>query len=528
MTARRLARLLPVFALALLLLAPVAGSRFRPIVRDGSGPPSPAPASAPVPSPEPERELVQEIARDTITGPAGSEADTAVEPYVAVDPGRPDVLVSVYQLGRFPDGGAAAIGFAASVDGGKTWSTGVLPGLTRVSGGVYQRVSDPSVKFGPDGSAYVSSIVIRGPDGGGGIAVNRSDDGGRTWNAPVFLERPPEGSSGDFPRIAVDTGSSSSHTGRVYVTYVRGDRAVVRWSDDRASTWSALSFVSSGRGFVPNVIVGPGGGLTVVYIAPDPGQRRRLVSRTSHDGGASFGTPVDVGPMRSRPSRGLRAAGVEEAAADPVTGTLFLVWEDAANREDGLNDVVLSRSLDGGASWTPPTVVNLDLSGSGTDHLQPAVVALDDQVRVVYFTRTGSGGRPSRSLQLRSISSSDGGVTFAGERTIGPPADLRFAAVVRPGRTRFVGDYVGLALSPESFIVVWSRSYPPAGVAGYHVTVWAAVIPQLRAYSAETSVSQRSSLRRSTFAGWTSCSNVHDSGGLSGRHLTNREPCRIR
>jgi hypothetical protein len=478
MTTRRLARLLPVFALALLLLAPVAGSRFRPSVTGGSPPPSPSPSPVRVPSPGPEGELVQEIARDTVTGPPGSEPDTAVEPYVAVDPNRTDALISVYQLGRFPDGGAAAIGFAASDDGGRTWSTGLLPGLTRVSGGVYLRVSDPSVKFGPEGSAYASSIVIRGPDGGGGIAVNRSDDGGRTWNAPVFLERTEEGSSADFPRIAVDTGSSSTHLGRVYVTYVLGNRAAVRWSDERGTTWSELRLVSPGRGFVPNVIVGPDGGLTVVYIVPTNERMRRLVSRTSHDGGASFGTPVEVGLMGSRPSRGLRAAGVEEAAADPVTGTLFVVWEDGANRDDGLNDVVMTRSVDGGASWSRPIRVNPDPSGSGIDHLQPAVVALGGEVRVVYFTRTGSHARPSHLLQLRSISSSDGGVTFAAERTIGPPADLRFAAVVRPDRTRFVGDYVGLALSPRSFVVVWSRSHPPAGVAGYHVTVWAAIVPR--------------------------------------------------
>jgi hypothetical protein len=478
MPSRRLIRLLPVFALALLLLAPVTASRLWPKATQGTASPSPSLSPAPVPSSEPEGELVQEIARDTVTGPAGSERDTAVEPYLAIDPSRPDVLVSVYQLGRFPDGGAAAIGFAASDDGGKTWSTGVMPGLTRASGGRYLRVSDPSVKFGPEGSAYSSSIVIRGPDGGGGIAVNRSDDGGRTWNAPMFLERTQEGSSGDFPRIAVDSGSSSDHSGRVYVTYVLGNRAVLRWSDDRGTTWSALRVVSSGRGFVPNVIVGPDGALTVVYIAPTPERRRRLVSRTSHDGGVSFGSPVEVGLMRPRPSPGLRAAGVEEAAADPVTGTLFVVWEDATNREDGLNEVVLARSLDGGASWTRPTPVNPDTSASGVDQLQPAVVALGDQIRVVYFTRTGSRGRPSTLLQLRSVSSSDGGVTFAGERLIGPPADLRFAAVVRPDRTRFIGDYFGLALTPQSFVVVWSRSSPPAGPAGYHVTVWAAVIPQ--------------------------------------------------
>ena len=100
--------------------------------------------------------------------------------------------------------------------------------------------------------------------------------------------------------------------------------------------------------------------------------------------------------MRSRVSRGFRATGVEESAADPVTGTLFVVWEDATDRGDGLNDVVVSRSLDRGASWTEPARVNPDSSGTGTDHLQPAVAARNGQVHVVYFTRTVSEGKPSR------------------------------------------------------------------------------------------------------------------------------------
>src|SRR6266511_4387583 len=355
MTRRRLVRLIPSVAVAFLILGQSSGTRLRsPVAHPRPSPPSAAPAAAP--SNEPDSLRVREIARDTLVGPVGSEPDTAVEPYVAIDPIRPRVVVAVFQVGRFPDG-AAAIGFAASHDGGRTWASGILPGLTRAFGGVFLRASDPSVAFGPDGSAYASSVVIRGPGREEGIAVNRSDDGGRTWNSPVFLEQVPARSGDDFPRIVVDTASSSSHAGRVYVTYVQRNRVVVRWSDDRATSWSAIGFVSPGRGFVPNVILGADGALTVVYIS-----------------------------------------------------------------------------------------------------------------------RAVSEGRPSQLVELRAISSTDGGRTFEGERTIGPPADLRFAAVVLPDRTRFLGDYFGVALSTEALVVVWCRSSRPARARGSHVTVWTATI----------------------------------------------------
>src|SRR6266536_3583170 len=125
MTRRRLVRLIPSVAVAFLILGPSSGTRLRsPVAHPRPSPPSAAPSN------EPDSLRVREIARDTLVGPVGSEPDTAVEPYVAIDPIRPRVVVAVFQVGRFPDGGAAAIGFAASPDGGRTWASGILPGLT--------------------------------------------------------------------------------------------------------------------------------------------------------------------------------------------------------------------------------------------------------------------------------------------------------------------------------------------------------------------------------------------------------------
>ena len=70
-----------------------------------------------------------QISADPFAGLSGAEADTEVEPDIAVDPNDPDVVVAVFQQGRFDQsGGCVDPGFATSRDGGRTWITGSLPG----------------------------------------------------------------------------------------------------------------------------------------------------------------------------------------------------------------------------------------------------------------------------------------------------------------------------------------------------------------------------------------------------------------
>src|SRR4029453_3673327 len=97
--------------------------------------------------------LVQQISQDTLLGPPGSQDDTQAEPHIAVDPNDPEIVVAVFQQGRFiAGGGSVGPGYATSQDGGRSWIAGDLPGLTVAVGGIFERASDPAVAIGPDGS----------------------------------------------------------------------------------------------------------------------------------------------------------------------------------------------------------------------------------------------------------------------------------------------------------------------------------------------------------------------------------------
>jgi hypothetical protein len=43
-------------------------------------------------------------------------------------------IVAAYQVGRIYDGGACTVGFAASTNNGATWTSGLLPGITKWAG----------------------------------------------------------------------------------------------------------------------------------------------------------------------------------------------------------------------------------------------------------------------------------------------------------------------------------------------------------------------------------------------------------
>src|SRR3989454_6695438 len=283
------------------------------------------------------KRFVEQISADPFAGAAGSEADTQVEPHIALDPNDPSIVVAVVQQGRFDTNGASVDpGFATSQDGGRSWTAGNLPGLTVAVGGAFERASDPAVAIGPDGSVYAETLLVDVSDCHSAVSVQRSDDHGLAFGAPVLVQDDSACTLfNDKNWIAVDTFPGSPHFGRVYAAWDRIDSAasaaptLLRFSDDRGATWSGLVTVSDPTagtvGALP--VVQPNGDVTVVYnlYAPPTGQ----VSQTSHDGGRHFDPPVTIGTEQSHGVADMRTGeGLPAVAVDPVTGRLYTVCAD--------------------------------------------------------------------------------------------------------------------------------------------------------------------------------------------------------
>jgi hypothetical protein len=445
---------------------------------------------------------VGQVSRQDVAPRPGSEPDTLVEPDVAVSPKNPLVAVAVAHDGRYPDGGAVDISYAWTHDGGRSWHHAPMPYLTKAVGGSWDRVSDPVVAFGPDGTVYVSTLLIslQCPSA---VGVSRSTDGGRTFSPPVLAHYSASCAySDDKNWLVVDTSPRSPHRGRLYQFWTpfladeagnyTGSPQVVRWSDDRGRHWSRTVDVSASDIFTQNSqpMIQPDGTIVDSYLnygadAGEEGPESRiggedrvarpraaaeppadlLVARRSTDGGASWGPEVPITHDAGEGPAGIRCC-LPSATADPRTGRLYAAWDSASP-----GTVALSSSADG-RHWSAPVKVNRE-ARPGLDHVNVDVSAYGGRVYVSYGSRDTTV-QDGRFVQQRVSVSYDRGAHFGSPISLGPPSDLTYAA---EAGGKFPGDYIGSAARGDRVYLVWCRSStPPQPSAQYHQTMWGAVL----------------------------------------------------
>jgi hypothetical protein len=262
--------------------------------------------------------------------------------------------VAVFQVGRNRTGGAASIGFSTSRDGGLTWREGTLPGLTAntTPRGPSARASDPVVTYDAAHGVWLANTLAIAPDATR-LTIHRSTDG-ISWSGPIdaALTRS-ETLAYDKNWLTCDNGATSPFRGRCYLAYTlvgeRQDDLAVQRSDDGGRTWSPpVTKRIAVTGAIP--VVQPDGKLHLLFWSGRTG----MVDVSSPDGGVTLGEAVLISELRARDARPLRAPPLIAADAD-VSGRVVAVWQDCRFRpECAANDVVVSRSSDG-ITWSTPT-----------------------------------------------------------------------------------------------------------------------------------------------------------------------------
>jgi hypothetical protein len=416
------------------------------------------------------------ISTDTLVTP-GAQHASQVEPDAAAEG---STIVSAFQVGRFFDGGAAAIGFSTSLNAGRTWRSGILPTLTTssVPAGSASRATDPAVAFDAVHQRWlVESLTLS--QSSTAVVVSSSADG-LSWDPPVTaisLPRPQRGGEEDTNLdkswITCDNGAASAFRGRCYIAYTDyaqpGIAAIgVQSTSDGGATWSAPSFVQVSV-TVPGVqpVVRPNGQLVLIFLD----RPSSLYAARSDDGGLTFSGRERIATVQANQRRltaqQLRVFPLPSAGVDGG-GMVYIAWSDCRFRRGcSANDIVVARSTASG--WTRPRRVLVRGLGPNASHVLPglgvdaASRAGRARLALTFYTVRNARCAPARCLlDVRMTTSANAGATWSAAPRLNQAA-MRFAWLPETSSGHMVGDYFATEFSGNRAVGIFALAGAPRG-----------------------------------------------------------------
>ena len=383
-----------------------------------------------------------------------------VGPSLAANPRHPRQLLAACQAA--PTGNPNVIATYLSRDAGATWRSG---GQLSHPADKPPAGDDVTVAFDPHGRGYVSATGTGGSDADRTMYAWRTDDGGRSFSAPVILVT--GGQYFDQPWISAGAGQSPSER-NVYVVWASnqhegGDSVSMSRSTDGGQSFEPPRTIldahrNTTQSATPKVVAGAHG--LVCVVADELSQWDssgdlvgHAVAVCSTDAGNSFSAPVQLGweTLNIRlPGDVLPNLGVMVAAA-PHGDALYVAFN---RHQRGANhaDIAVRASYDHGRTWSQPVTATPDDS---VTYFQPNL-AVDEAGRVAISAFALADGRIDEVLLLS------------------PPHQLRFGAPLRVTTASFdphsptatgqkhgawwIGDYQGITASGGAFHLVWNET----------------------------------------------------------------------
>jgi hypothetical protein len=352
-------------------------------------------------------------------------------------------------------------GYAVSHDGGKAWTSGFMPPAP----GGSDTFGDPSIGVDRHGNFYFANLGLSAK-GNGTIQVNTSTDGGSTFGPAVIVQ---EDNGADKEWLAVGPDPDDKNRDDVYVTWTSFQSTACELRFGR-STDGGVSFTAKTI-FVPtpdpdpthpqnclqftNVVVDQLTGTIYVpflrfsnadqdfiqvMISDDAGETFRFATfnvpgapsptvmpvtqpgaLTACGGGnirLTIHTAADAGPGAFGFPRYIHASRMTlQPAFAARNGQLYMAWSNSTSLlygdQTGRSNILFMSSLDGGDTWTDPTIVN-SLVTSDLAHVLPSLAIDEDPngVHVTYYTQNGDG-----TIDLDMANSHDRGASFPSDRT---------------------------------------------------------------------------------------------------------------
>ena len=369
------------------------------------------------------------------------------EPTIMMDPNNPNILVAGSNLNYYYN----------SNDGGNTWTTNKLTSSYGVWG-------DPVIDVDPAGNFYF--FHLSNPPSGNWIdriVCQKSTDNGGSWSDGTFT-----GLNGtkaqDKQWSVVDRNNNN-----IYLTWTQfddygsndpSDISIILFSKslDGGNTWSSPLRINkfegdciddddTVEGAVP--AVGPNGEIYVSWAGP-----KGLVFNRSLDQGDTWLEEEIL--INSMPGGwNYSISGISRANGLPITkcdlsggthhGTIYVNWSDQRNGADD-TDIWLSKSLDGGDTWTSPSRVNNDDTSTQQFFTWMDIDQKNGNLHFVFYDRRGY---TDNQTDVFLAFSKDGGETFSNKKI----SEFPFT----PNRGIFFGDYTNITAHNDVVRPIWTR-----------------------------------------------------------------------
>ncbi|MCA9731120.1 T9SS type A sorting domain-containing protein [candidate division KSB1 bacterium] len=393
-----------------------------------------------------------------------SEANNPNEPAIIIDPSNTNRMVAAANLNNT----------YSSNDGGLTW-------ITNVANSDYGVWGDPVV--GVDASGHFYYFHLSNPPVGNWIdriVCQKSTDGGLTWSPGTYTglngtkAQDKHWSAFDFEKNAI------------FLTWTQFDRYGSREPQDSSNilfsksldggeSWSIAKRINqvagdcidddnTVEGAVP--CVGPHNEIYVSWAGPEG-----IVFDKSSDGGETWleedvfvatvpgGWAYDIPEIQ-------RANGLPVTACDAsggeYNGTVYINWSDQRNGEAD-TDIWLSKSTDGGQTWSEPRRVNDDPPGKQQFFTWMTIDQSNGNLYFVFYDRRNYN---DELTDVYMAFSRDGGESFTNFKVSDSP--------FLPTRGVFFGDYTNISAHEDVIRPIWTRLHNGS------LSMWTAIIqPEL-------------------------------------------------
>jgi hypothetical protein len=378
--------------------------------------------------------------------------DAANEPSITFDPNDPDKMAIGWRQFDNIGNNFRQAGYGFTEDGGQSWwfPEVIDPGVFR---------SDPVLCCDGFGNFYYNSLTVVGNSYF--CNVYKSEDAGATWEMGTFAQ------GGDKQWMSVDRRTEGIGAGHIYAYWnssysicepdfftrsTDGNQSYEDCTDIPGNPIWGTSVVSDNGDLYIGARIWSGFRVAKSTNAKDPGQE---VSWEYYSDVYLDGQLVGFGGYQCPNPSGLLGQTIitMDTTGGPYDGNIYVLASVERNSNSDPCDVMFSRSVDDGVTWSYPVRINKDANLNDYQWFGTMSVAPDGRIDVIWLdTRDNPGTIISALYYSYSL---DGGFTWSEDERLSELFDPHEGW---PNQDK-MGDYFDMFSDEDGAPLAWAATF---------------------------------------------------------------------